>query len=111
VADAEVVKTAAAGPVSIPGKKKTNPWKRTHNLAMVQLMLQAGLRISEVVDLDAEDVNLERSTLVVRSGKGGMYRVALMNPDLKRAMERETHSTVWLLSEWGKEWMTRQGVH
>ncbi|MDA8352801.1 MAG: tyrosine-type recombinase/integrase [Firmicutes bacterium] len=98
-------------------RKETNPWKRTRNLAMVQLMLQAGLRISEVVDLDAEDVDLERGTLVVRSGKGGKYRVALMNPDLKRAMEEwgkmrgETDSPAWLLSERGKERMTRQGMH
>jgi integrase/recombinase XerD len=40
-----------------------------------------------------------------------------MNPDLKRAMEEwgevrgETHSTAWLLSKRGKEWMPRQGVH
>ncbi|WP_028778619.1 tyrosine-type recombinase/integrase [Shimazuella kribbensis] len=33
-------------------EKEKNPWKRARNLAIVQTMLQAGLRTSEVVSLD-----------------------------------------------------------
>src|SRR5690606_1939647 len=68
-------------------RKEKNPWKRARDLAMMQMMLQAGLRISEVAALDVEDVDLNRRTVTIRSGKGGKYRVALMNPDLVKAVE------------------------
>ncbi|MDA2626731.1 tyrosine-type recombinase/integrase [Bacillus cereus] len=36
-----------------------------------EILLQAGLRISEVVSLDIEDIDLKRRTITVISGKGG----------------------------------------
>lgn len=33
-------------------RREENEWKRKRNMAMVRLMLQAGLRISEVVNLE-----------------------------------------------------------
>ncbi|HFR4151251.1 tyrosine-type recombinase/integrase [Bacillus tropicus] len=47
-----------------------------------EILLQAGLRISEVVSLDIEDIDLKRRTITVISGKGGKNRIALMNLEL-----------------------------
>lgn len=96
-------------------KKEKNPWKRARNLAMIQMMLQAGLRISEVSSLDLEDIDQTRKTIIVRSGKGGKSRIALMNPDLARALEewialRGEEPGPLFLSERNTR-LTRQGVH
>ncbi|EOO23307.1 hypothetical protein ICM_05697 [Bacillus cereus BAG1X2-3] len=45
--------------------KEKNAWKKSRNLAIVQIMLQAGLRISEVVSLDIEDIDLKRRIISV----------------------------------------------
>lgn len=96
-------------------RKEKNPWKRARNLAMMQTMLQAGLRISEVSALDLEDVDRIRKTLIVRSGKGGKSRIALMNPDLVKALEewiaeRGEEPGPLFLSERNTR-ITRQGIH
>jgi len=97
-------------------RKEKNPWKRARNLGMMQMMLQAGLRISEVAALDVEDVDLNRRTVTIRSGKGGKYRVALMNPDLVKAVEewfelRGEDVGPLFFSERGHTRLTRQGIH
>jgi integrase/recombinase XerD len=50
---------------------------RVHVIA--ELMYSTGLRISEVADLRVEDVDLRRSLIEVREGKGGRARVAFLN--------------------------------
>jgi len=44
------------------------------NLTMLRLMLDAGLRASEVLNLCAADVDLNSGKLLVREGKGGKDR-------------------------------------
>ena len=45
------------------------------NRAMLQVMLGAGLRVSEVVSLRGVDVDLQKGTVRVNQGKGGKDRV------------------------------------
>jgi integrase/recombinase XerD len=45
------------------------------DVAMLEVLYGAGLRISELVDLDVDDVDLEAGTVLVRSGKGGKGRM------------------------------------
>jgi integrase/recombinase XerD len=97
-------------------RKEKNPWKRARNLAMVQMMLQSGLRVSEVAALDVEDVDRNRKTVTIRSGKAGKDRIVLMNPDLTRAVEewfeqRGDDAGPLFLSERGHTRLTRQGIH
>ncbi len=55
--------------------------------AIVLLMLLAGLRKSEVLDLRLEDVHFGRRTLFVRDGKGGRQRlVAISDTGLKEVL-------------------------
>lgn len=44
------------------------------NLAMLLLMLDCGLRVSELVNISLEDVNLAEGYIKVRAGKGGKER-------------------------------------
>ena len=44
------------------------------NRALFELMYSSGLRISEVINLNLEDVDLKERVLVVRNGKGGKDR-------------------------------------
>ena len=58
-----------------------NEFKRLRNLAIVDIMLYAGLRVSEVVDLKIEDVKVNGDvTLTIREGKQGKFAsVTLIN--------------------------------
>lgn len=97
--------------------KEKNAWKKTRNLAIVQIMLQAGLRISEVVSLDIEDIDLKRRTITVISGKGGKNRIALMNLELMKTVENwlgvrgELSQVALFLSARHSTRITRQGIH
>jgi integrase/recombinase XerD len=56
--------------------------------AIVRLMLETGLRASEVVGLQVSDVDLTRGLLVVRRGKGFKGRIAPFGPQVATALDR-----------------------
>ncbi|MCQ6306393.1 tyrosine-type recombinase/integrase [Bacillus cereus] len=97
-------------------RREENEWKRKRNMAMVRLMLQAGLRISEVVNLEIEDYRKIRSvgTITIREGKGGKLDVV---KDICRALDewievrgQSVDNTTLFLSTHKKK-MTRQAIH
>ncbi len=53
------------------------------NLCMVRLMLEAGLRVGEVVALKPEHLDMTTCRLVVREGKGAKDRVLWISDDLR----------------------------
>jgi integrase/recombinase XerC len=65
------------------------PSQRLRNHALLQLMLQCGLRVGEVVSLVREDLSLaQRSGAVrVREGKGGKEREVPMNASARRTVQ------------------------
>ena len=59
----------------------------------------AGLRVSEVIQLKAGDIDARRSVLWIRQGKGNKDRQTLLSPkllDLLRAYWRAERPTTWL---------------
>lgn len=58
------------------------------NYALAQLMLQAGLRVGEVVSLQFSDITLShrRGEVTIRSGKGRRYRTVPLNSAARRAL-------------------------
>jgi site-specific recombinase XerD len=66
------------------------------NAVMVRLMLEAGLRVSEVCALKPGDVKMMSCKLEVRDGKGGKDRVLWISEDLRdqvgRWLERRPES-------------------
>ena len=69
------------------------------NLCMIRLMLDAGLRVGEVVALRPEHVNMQTCKVVIREGKGSKDREVWIPSDLRDLigewMERRTDSQ-WL---------------
>ena len=53
------------------------------NRAMVRLMLEAGLRVSEVTALRTGDVNMMSGKVEIRDGKGGKDRIVWISDDLR----------------------------
>ncbi len=61
---------------------------KTRDLAIVTLLLHTGVRVSELCNLEIEDIVLkERSgSLTVRSGKGNKWREVPLNSTVRRAL-------------------------
>lgn len=67
--------------------KQSNQQKSLRDYAIAQLMLQAGLRIDDVVNQEVNDIDLKRGTITIRSGKGGKMAVLPANKDLLKAVD------------------------
>lgn len=95
---------------------KKNRWKYTRNRAIIYVQLHAGLRLSEVLDLEPEDISFETGYLFVRDGKGGKARRVEMKKDLRNALtewiaERGDPETKKLFtSSRGGKKLSKQGV-
>ena len=63
-------------------------WIDKRNIALLALMAKAGLRVGEVVALEAEDIRLsERSGwAIIRSGKGNKRREVPLNAEVRAAL-------------------------
>ncbi len=55
--------------------------------AILEVLYSTGLRVSELVSLDKEDVNLKRDEFSVK-GKGGKIRVVFLTPSAKEWLKR-----------------------
>lgn len=58
------------------------------DVAMLEVLYGAGLRISELVDLDVDDVDLDSGSVLVRSGKGGKGRMVPLGRAARDAVGR-----------------------
>lgn len=56
--------------------------------AIVNLMLDTGLRASEVLSINVEDVNWENNSVVVRNTKNGEFRVVFFTSRTKELLKR-----------------------
>lgn len=56
--------------------------------AMVRLMAETGMRASELIGLEVDDVDLVRGLAVIRRGKGGKGRIAPFGSQTGRALDR-----------------------
>lgn len=63
-------------------------WQWRRNRRVILLMLFAGLRMSEVIDLRWRDVDLDNRVLVVRDGKGGRARSLPIHAALAKELNR-----------------------
>ncbi len=56
------------------------------NYAMLRTLYSTGLRISELINLNREDINLKTREFRV-NGKGGKYRIVFLSADAAKAIE------------------------
>ncbi|KKN21378.1 hypothetical protein LCGC14_0925950 [marine sediment metagenome] len=63
--------------------------RNSRDLAVVELMLRAGLRVSELAGLRLDDVEMGQRSgkVIVREGKGGKYREVPLSKEVRRALE------------------------
>jgi len=57
------------------------------NLAIMRLMIQAGLRVQEVVNLNMDDVDLKEGTLLI-DGKGNRQRLVPLTSNTRLALKK-----------------------
>jgi len=69
-------------------KKLFSIIKNPKHKLMIQLMYSAGLRVSELVNLKINDVDLDKNYGWVRGGKGGKDRIFIVAKSLKNELER-----------------------
>jgi site-specific recombinase XerD len=65
-----------------PNKIKQPEIIRLRDRALLELLFCTGMRVSELVSLDIEDINLERDEFTIR-GKGGKTRVVFLSNQAK----------------------------
>ena len=65
---------------------KRDSWTGKRNFAMILTMLDAFLRLSELIHLELGDVNLQARSIRIRQGKGEKERLVFMGRRLTRAM-------------------------
>lgn len=61
-------------------------FKSLRDRAILELLFSSGLRVSELVSLDRDQVNLEKQEFSVR-GKNGKVRLIFLSDEAKRALE------------------------
>ncbi|HXI12040.1 MAG TPA: site-specific integrase [Thermoanaerobaculia bacterium] len=66
-------------------------YERWRAVAIVGVLLYAGLRRREVLGLRAQDINVRSSTITVLFGKGGKQRTVYMAPELRDIIVRYIH--------------------
>lgn len=75
------------------------------NLAILELLYATGLRVSELANLQIEQINLRDTSLTVRRGKGGKDRVGFFGRKaaaaLKRYLGARCHGSVFGLTSRG----------
>jgi integrase/recombinase XerD len=92
-------------------------WEGIRDRAMMELLYASGLRVSELISLKRESVNIQEGFLVVHSGKGGKDRLTLLgssakdwlNKYLEASLDKLVASEFLFVTRRGKHF-TRQGV-
>jgi len=67
---------------------KTKTWYGTRDHAMLATFLDTGLRLSELINLDAVDVDLQSLSIRIRNGKGSKDRQVYIGRTLARSLRR-----------------------
>lgn len=70
-----------------PHQTEGNPVVQARDKAILELLFSTGLRVSELVALQKDDINLERDDFSVR-GKGNKTRVVFMSENAKTAIQK-----------------------
>jgi len=77
------------------------------NKAIISILLDCGLRISELAGLTLDDVSMNTGTILVRNGKGGKQRTVRMGSQAQRALWR--YLTIYRKGENNSLFLSRSG--
>lgn len=65
---------------------KGNNLRNLRDKAILEILFSSGLRVSELISLNREDINLEKGEFTVR-GKGGKLRIVFLSESAKTAIK------------------------
>lgn len=74
---------------------------------ILMLLYYAGLRLSEVINLNWADVDFEREILHIKNAKGSKDRIVFLHQNLKHTLSQIKNEGLVLLSERGKKYNKR----
>ena len=73
--------------------------------AIIELLYATACRVSEVVNLNIENINMEELTIMIRSGKGAKDRLVMMTARAKKILEE------YLTRELTEEQLVEKGIN
>ena len=73
--------------IEAPQITKENELTKLRDIAILELLFSTGLRVSELANLDKDDVNLNRDEFSIR-GKGGKVRVVFISETARDAVKK-----------------------
>jgi len=73
--------------IEAPQITKENELTKLRDVAILELLFSTGLRVSELANLDKDDVNLNRDEFSIR-GKGGKVRVVFVSETARDAVKK-----------------------
>jgi len=80
--------------VAIIETAKKSPINPTRELAIVLLLLDTGIRVSELCAANRSDIDFQSGQMVVRHGKGDKMRTVFFSRDTKRALHAYFNNVV-----------------
>ena len=66
----------------------TNTLTGERNRTVFEVFYSCGLRISELINLEAKNINLEDETVLIKNGKGGTDRVSVLTKTAARYLKK-----------------------
>ncbi|MDQ1913275.1 tyrosine-type recombinase/integrase [Paenibacillus sp. GD4] len=90
--------------------------KKTRDKALIMVLVNCGLRVSELCDLQLDDLDYNASLLTVRDGKGAKYRKVPFGKSTQAAVKtyldmRESQSSYVFVTERGDQTTPRAVQH
>ncbi len=86
-------------------------WERIRDRAMLELLYASGLRVSELISLKKESVNIAEGFLIVHGGKGGKDRLTLLGGSAKEWINKYLEASLDKLVTTEFLFVTRRGKH
>ena len=96
--------------------KETYGWQAERDFTATSIILHTGIRLSELVGIDVNDIDLDDNRIKIKRTKGGQPAIKHINAKLKKILQPfidrrngiETESTALLLSQWDRRISDRQ---
>ena len=92
-------------------RREVHKAAKKRDIAIVELLLNTGIRASELISLEVDDIELSdrKGILIVRAGKGGMYRSIPLNSDARKALNEYLESRSSDIQHASKLWTGQRG--
>ncbi|WP_372998486.1 tyrosine-type recombinase/integrase [Lutispora sp.] len=92
-------------------RREVHKAAKKRDIAIVELLLNTGIRASELISLEIDDIELSdrKGMLIVRDGKGGKYRNIPLNSDVRKALNEYLESIPVDMHHTSKLWIGQRG--